>query len=127
MVEIKAFLHQGCIVVLIALGNRQLGPGGIGLLLSLTPACLGFRSIDARQLLSLADTIAFAAYRQAAQFARDISFDHGRVHCLNHAVEGNAQGKLKGLGRQNSLGSQLYGQFQRRRAVDHGLLFYAAD
>ena len=65
----KALAHQGAVVLQLALGNGQLGSGGLGLLFSLAQAGGIFCGVDLRQCLARAHAVALA-HLQALQLAR---------------------------------------------------------
>ena len=75
----KALGHQCAVVVVLALGNRDLGLCSIGLQLGLAKACLGFCGIDPGNHLAACDTVTFTQL-QIAQFPGNAGFDERAVH-----------------------------------------------
>ena len=108
---------QGAVVVVLALCNRHLGLGGIGLQLGLAKAGLRLGRVHAGDDLALHDRITLA-HVQFAQLPRHTRLDHGAVHSGQAAGDGHPHGQRAGLDLQPFLGRDGQGG---RRLLGAGL------
>ena len=111
----EALVHQRLVVVELPLGNVDLRPRGIGLVLCLPQARPVFRGLDARNHLAGLHRVALA-YRQALQFAGNAGLQKRRVHGLERAGDRQALREFAGLGAGHVAGCELHHRDRLGRA-----------